>query len=224
MSCERDRTSNISEPCLSRTCIWARDPRRPPLCSSSCAKSMPRRSTSSATSSTSGRCAADRTGRSRTTTCCRSCCGRARKGARVVFIPGNHDEALRDYCGLHFGGVEIQRDAVHTTADGRRYLVLHGDEFDIVVRYASWLAFLGDRVLRARAVVERAAQLGAPAVGARLLVALGLPQVTREDRRELHRRVRGSAGCRGRPARRRRRHLRPYPPRRQTGTSAICTT
>ncbi len=70
---------------------------------------------------------------------------RARKGARVVFIPGNHDEALRDYCDLNFGGVEIRRDAVHTTADGRRYLVLHGDEFDIIVRYARWLAFLGDR-------------------------------------------------------------------------------
>lgn len=70
---------------------------------------------------------------------------RARKGCRIVYIPGNHDEGLRDYCGLHFGGVEFQRDAVHTTAEGRRYLVLHGDEFDIVVRYARWLAFLGDR-------------------------------------------------------------------------------
>lgn len=70
---------------------------------------------------------------------------KARKGARIVFIPGNHDEALRDYCDQSFGGIEIKRDAIHTTADGRRYLVLHGDEFDIVVRYAKWLAFLGDR-------------------------------------------------------------------------------
>lgn len=70
---------------------------------------------------------------------------KVRKGTRVVFIPGNHDEGLRDYCGTTFGGVEIERDAVHETADGRRYLVIHGDEFDVVVRYARWLAFLGDR-------------------------------------------------------------------------------
>lgn len=70
---------------------------------------------------------------------------KVRKGTRIVFIPGNHDEGLRDYCGMRFGGIEIMRDCVHTTADGRRLLVLHGDEFDIVVRYARWLAFLGDR-------------------------------------------------------------------------------
>ncbi len=70
---------------------------------------------------------------------------KVRKGTRIVFIPGNHDEALREFCGLHFGGIEIARDAVHTTVRGRRYLVMHGDEFDVVVRYARWLAFLGDR-------------------------------------------------------------------------------
>jgi UDP-2,3-diacylglucosamine pyrophosphatase LpxH len=70
---------------------------------------------------------------------------KVRKGARLVFIPGNHDEGLRDYAGSHFGGIEIRINAVHTTAAGRRYLVLHGDEFDVVVRAAKWLAFLGDR-------------------------------------------------------------------------------
>lgn len=68
----------------------------------------------------------------------------ANKGTRVVYIPGNHDEALRDYTGLAFGGVEIMSEAIHTTADGKRFLVLHGDEFDGVVLYARWLAFLGD--------------------------------------------------------------------------------
>jgi UDP-2,3-diacylglucosamine pyrophosphatase LpxH len=68
-----------------------------------------------------------------------------RKGVRVVLIPGNHDEGLRDYIGLRFGGIEICRDTVHTTAKGRRYCVLHGDEFDVVVRTARWLAILGDR-------------------------------------------------------------------------------
>ena len=70
---------------------------------------------------------------------------KARKGTRVVFIPGNHDDGLRDYAGMKFGGIELRRDALHVGANGKRYLVLHGDEFDVVVRYARWLAFLGDR-------------------------------------------------------------------------------
>jgi UDP-2,3-diacylglucosamine pyrophosphatase LpxH len=70
---------------------------------------------------------------------------KVRKGARIIYVPGNHDEALREYCGTHFGGIELHRDFIHTTADGRRFLVIHGDEFDVVVRYAQWLAFLGDR-------------------------------------------------------------------------------
>ena len=68
----------------------------------------------------------------------------AHRGTRVVFVAGNHDEMLRDYAGLTFGGVELVLEAVHTTADGRRLLVTHGDSFDGVVLYAKWLAFLGD--------------------------------------------------------------------------------
>lgn len=68
----------------------------------------------------------------------------ARNGTRVVYIPGNHDEPLRDYIGLNFGGVELIDEAIHETADGRHLLVLHGDRFDGVVLYARWLAFLGD--------------------------------------------------------------------------------
>ena len=70
---------------------------------------------------------------------------KARKGARIIYIPGNHDEFLRDYYGTHFGGVEVAESAVHTAADGRRYLVTHGDLFDIVIRHARWLAYLGDK-------------------------------------------------------------------------------
>jgi UDP-2,3-diacylglucosamine pyrophosphatase LpxH len=70
---------------------------------------------------------------------------KVRKGTRLVLVPGNHDEALRDYAGMQFGGVEIHRDVVHTTVQGRRYIVMHGDEFDVVVRTAKWLALLGDR-------------------------------------------------------------------------------
>ncbi|MEN3971941.1 UDP-2,3-diacylglucosamine diphosphatase [Sphingomicrobium sp. XHP0235] len=68
----------------------------------------------------------------------------AKHGTRVIFVPGNHDELFRDYVGLEFGGIEVRAHDVHTTADGRRLLVVHGDEFDGVVRYARWLAFLGD--------------------------------------------------------------------------------
>lgn len=70
---------------------------------------------------------------------------KVRKGSRIVYIPGNHDEGLRDFCGMHFGGIEVHRTFIHATATGRRYIIMHGDEFDIVVRNARWLAFLGDR-------------------------------------------------------------------------------
>ncbi|MET1755309.1 UDP-2,3-diacylglucosamine diphosphatase [Novosphingobium sp. RD2P27] len=69
----------------------------------------------------------------------------AHRGTRVVFIAGNHDEMLRDYAGLSFGGVELALEAVHETADGRRLLITHGDAFDGIVLYARWLAFLGDK-------------------------------------------------------------------------------
>jgi UDP-2,3-diacylglucosamine pyrophosphatase LpxH len=79
---------------------------------------------------------------------------KARKGARVVYIPGNHDEALRDYLGRHFGGIEVLREAIHTTFDGRRFLVIHGDAFDAVVCTAGWLAILGDRAYNAAVFVN----------------------------------------------------------------------
>ena len=69
---------------------------------------------------------------------------KAKHGTRVVYVPGNHDEALRDFTGLNFGGVEVVDDIIHRTADGRDLLVIHGDQFDGVVLYARWLAFLGD--------------------------------------------------------------------------------
>ena len=70
--------------------------------------------------------------------------GLARKGVKVIYVPGNHDEAARDFIGHRFGDVLVMRDAIHETADGRRFLVTHGDEFDGVLRHARWLAFVGD--------------------------------------------------------------------------------
>jgi UDP-2,3-diacylglucosamine pyrophosphatase LpxH len=71
---------------------------------------------------------------------------RARKGCRVVFVPGNHDEFARQFAGQHFGGIEVANEAVHLTADGRRLWVIHGDAFDGVVQCAKWLAYLGDNL------------------------------------------------------------------------------
>jgi UDP-2,3-diacylglucosamine pyrophosphatase LpxH len=68
----------------------------------------------------------------------------ARNGTEVTYIPGNHDEVLRDWLGMEIAGVRLVNEAVHTGADGRRYLVIHGDQFDSVVRYAKFLAHLGD--------------------------------------------------------------------------------
>lgn len=69
---------------------------------------------------------------------------RARRGTRVIYIPGNHDEVFRQFTGLNFGGVEVRRKMIHTTADGRKLLVLHGDEFDAIMLAHRWLAVVGD--------------------------------------------------------------------------------
>jgi len=69
---------------------------------------------------------------------------RARKGCKVTFIPGNHDEFARAFVGHQFGGIEVHEDTTHTTADGRTLWVTHGDYFDGVIQCAKWLAYLGD--------------------------------------------------------------------------------
>ncbi len=69
---------------------------------------------------------------------------KARKGARVIYVPGNHDEFMRDFYGIHFGGIEVIEKTIHVAANGRRYLVIHGDLFDVVIRHARWLALLGN--------------------------------------------------------------------------------
>ncbi len=71
---------------------------------------------------------------------------RARKGCRVTYVPGNHDEFAREFAGHHFGGIEVLREAVHVTARGEQLWVIHGDDFDAVVQCARWLAYLGDNL------------------------------------------------------------------------------
>ncbi len=69
---------------------------------------------------------------------------RARQGDKVFFIPGNHDEALREYVGHAFGDIRVEKEWVHRGVDGRRYWLIHGDEYDQVTRHHRWVAVLGD--------------------------------------------------------------------------------
>ena len=79
----------------------------------------------------------------------------AQKGTRVIYIPGNHDEMFREWLGLEIAGVKLLREAVHEGADGRRFLVIHGDEFDGVIRYAKFIAYLGDWAYDTALVLNR---------------------------------------------------------------------
>ncbi len=69
---------------------------------------------------------------------------KARKGVEMIYVPGNHDEILRDYGGFSFGGIEVKREAIHETADGRRLLITHGDATDGILKHMPWLSTLGD--------------------------------------------------------------------------------
>jgi len=69
---------------------------------------------------------------------------KSRRGTKVIFIPGNHDEVLREYTGLSFGDIELHENYIHALADGRTIYCVHGDIFDVVTRYHKWLAVIGD--------------------------------------------------------------------------------
>lgn len=75
----------------------------------------------------------------------RTILGKAKHNTKVIYIPGNHDEMFRDYDGLQFGNVEIHNKYIHHTADGRKLLMMHGDEFDSAVNCNSLISLLGDR-------------------------------------------------------------------------------
>ena len=92
---------------------------------------------------------------------------KARKGTRVVLVPGNHDEFARRYAGHSFGGIEVVEDCIHRTADGRRLWVMHGDLFDGVIQCARWLAHVGDHLYQVALRLNRLlnslrARLGLP--------------------------------------------------------------
>lgn len=82
----------------------------------------------------------------------------ARAGTRVIYVPGNHDDSLRRFCGLAFGHIQVKSEAIHESADGRRFLVIHGDQFDSVIRCSPLLSMIGtwtyDALLRSNAWVN----------------------------------------------------------------------
>ncbi|MEW6641601.1 MAG: UDP-2,3-diacylglucosamine diphosphatase [Pseudomonadota bacterium] len=78
----------------------------------------------------------------------------ARRGVRLVYLPGNHDDFLRAHAGSAFGGIDLVDHAIHHGADGRDYLVIHGDQFDVVMRRARWLALVGDWAYRTALVLN----------------------------------------------------------------------
>lgn len=69
---------------------------------------------------------------------------KAESDTKVIYVPGNHDEMLREYIGIQVGGVDVARECIHTAVDGKKYLITHGDDFDVIVKYAKWIALLGD--------------------------------------------------------------------------------
>lgn len=92
---------------------------------------------------------------------------KARKGTRVIYVPGNHDEVARQFDGLDFGGIQVRTEAIHVTADHRKMLVIHGDLFDAVVQGAKWLAHAGDSLYEITLKLNRVfnntrARLGLP--------------------------------------------------------------
>lgn len=79
----------------------------------------------------------------------------AKRGTKVVYVTGNHDEFLRKYSNSEFGNIHLVDRIIHETKDGRRMLVIHGDEYDVVVRYHKWIAILGDLAYRVLLSVNR---------------------------------------------------------------------
>ena len=80
---------------------------------------------------------------------------KVRKGTKVTYIPGNHDEFARGFVDMNFGGIATKMQCIHTTVDGRQLLVLHGDQFDGVIKYAKWISVLGAAAYELSLVINR---------------------------------------------------------------------
>ena len=138
---------------------------------------------------------------------------KAKKGTRVIYVPGNHDEDMREFCGTVFGNLEIHREFIHNMSDGRRLLVMHGDEFDTVVKCSPWLARLGSTAYDFTLRSQSPRQFAAPPFWLSVLVARELPEAQSEECCAVHLQLRERGGARGAQARRRWSGLRAHPSR-----------
>ena len=146
---------------------------------------------------------------------------RARSGVRVVYVPGNHDDAAREFAGMSICGIEIRRQHVHVTADGQRMLLLHGDEFDAAVRCGRWRVKLGSVLYSVALRFNHLLYVARRSLGLREWSLTAWLKRRVSERARLYRAVRGSRGVR-RTARRLSRHrLRPYPSRSRSRIDGV---
>ena len=137
----------------------------------------------------------------------------ARRGMRIVYIPGNHDAFLRDFYGTNFGGVAVVEQAVHLAADGRRYLVVHGDSFDTALRHTQRFAFLGSSATRATSAINGLLNVTRRVMGLSHWSLSSGPSSSSRMRTNYLKRFRTGLGRVGASAPGRRSDLRACPPR-----------
>ena len=146
----------------------------------------------------------------------RTILGKAKRGTKVIFVPGNHDEVFRDFDGAVFGNLEIHSRIHARGADGRRMLVLHGDEFDSVVKCSPWLAKLGSSIYDVLLAANPYINWVRRQVRAAALVAVVVFEGQGEEGRAIHRQLRGVRGAGRAQARRRHGRLRAHSSRRDS--------
>ncbi len=135
---------------------------------------------------------------------------KGRKGTKIIYIPGNHDEFLAGFLGI-YGSITMKKNDIHITADGRRLLVMHGHELDTVVQNMRWLAFVGDVGYGFLLKTNQPLNWIRRHIRAGLLVAQLLCQAAHQERRLIRREIRGGGRALRRGLQGQRRGLRPYP-------------
>ena len=153
----------------------------------------------------------------------RAILAKAKEGTKVIYVPGNHDDNIREFCGSLFGNMSIRRRYVHATADGREFLIMHGDEFDTAVKYSRWLARFGATAYEFMMRLNRSVNACRRAFRHAVLVAGDLSQAAASEGGAVRRRVRTRRGA-GRTQPQSRRHrLRPHSPRGHARRSTACS-
>ncbi|MBM9512031.1 UDP-2,3-diacylglucosamine diphosphatase [Desulfogranum marinum] len=90
---------------------------------------------------------------------------KAANGTKVYYIPGNHDHVLRQFSGNTINNIQIENNVIHTTVNGGKYLVMHGDKFDPVIQKSPWLASIGSSSYAMLLVVNRWLNVGRRMMG-----------------------------------------------------------